>query len=168
MHALQHHGGQLSRTGLVSGSVGLFLLGGLVGALATFLKVAAPSVEIANHTTLQWLRAESYARYRLGSYENARRALLAYAEHAESRALETESPQNEVLQGESALSYARLAVLAERKGDSAEAKKYFRRAQDVYGSRGESPSVEQIQQLVKNLDDHWDSDYKELSPQAAK
>jgi hypothetical protein len=144
-----------------------FALGLLAGGVATFLwhgSLVGSIGEGALDDLAGQLQSEAYAKYRLATYPIARKALLDHAEYAAALAHTAKGIPEAVQSSAAGLSYARIAVAAERSGMPPDRDRLFRLAQDQYARRGEHPTTEQLRELVLSLDRTWDREPKGESP----
>jgi hypothetical protein len=133
-----------------------FLLGATLGGVVTFASVGATFADMASDAMAQWLESEAYSRYRYGSYSVAKAALLKQATFVEAAATKTSPQRTRRLLDAAGLSYARLALAAERAHQSEEHRLYLRKARERYVRGGDALGDDQLRELVVHLDSIWD------------
>jgi len=140
-----------------------FVLGLAIGALGNLVRLGPQLGGLADgvfDSVAQQLESEAYAKYRLGTYSVAKKTLLQHAQFAGALAQKAEGIRRWKLASDAGLSYARIAVAAERANLPAEAAAFFVSAQGEYARRGERRSAEELRQLVLTLDLTWDREVK--------
>jgi hypothetical protein len=133
-----------------------FLLGGILGSVVTFAKVGSTFADMAWDTTAQWLESEAYSKYRYGSYSVAKAALLKQATALEAIATRTSQERARRMAGAAGLSYARLALAAERTHQLEDNRLYLREARDLFIRSGNALTDDQMRELVVVRDRTWD------------
>jgi len=133
-----------------------FLMGGILGSVVTFARVGSTFADMASDAMAQWLESEAYSKYRYGSYSVAKAALLKQATFVEAVATRTSQERTRRLAGAAGLSYARLALAAERAHQLEDNGLYLPKARDGFLRSGNALSDDQMRELVVGLDRAWD------------
>jgi hypothetical protein len=138
------------------GFVASFLLGGIGGAAVVFFRTVPPMAEMLTLATLSNAGNEAYVRYRYGTYPVAKAALLRYADQAKTSRGSSGMIGPETTAFDVGLTYARLAVAAERSANQQEAATYMNLAKEEFGKQRRSYDEPQIRAAVERLDKAWD------------
>ena len=134
--------------------LGTFTLAAVFGAALLFEFSTRPSVKSLSLAILAKSGQDAYIAYRYGNYLAGRAALLKYVELLRGREPGDGSPSQSF---DIMVSYARLASMAERAGETADSKEFWRRAMESRSFTGASPTEEEIRKTVQHLDASWDN-----------
>mgnify|MGYP001409734311 CR=1 FL=1 len=135
------------------GYVSVFIAGAVLGGSIVYMRTMGSVGAILALSTLSNSGHDAYLSYRFGSYPVAREALLKHIEIAKSHdsALRAAGQSFDVM-----VSYGRLAVAAEKAGQTENSKDFMRRAIEVRPADFEPVTEARIRQLIDQLDAAWD------------
>ena len=135
------------------GYVSVLIAGAVLGGAIVYMRTMGSAGAILALSTLSNSGHEAYLTYRFGSYPVAREALLKHIEIAKSHdgALGAAGQSFDVM-----LSYGRLAVAAEKAGQTETSKDYRGRAIEVRPSNFEPVTEARIRELIERLDAAFD------------
>jgi hypothetical protein len=149
---------------LGAGFLGSFLLGCLVGGGFVVSRMIPPMANMLTLANLAHDGNEAYVKYRFGSYPVAKAALLQHAGELADPAVTKGVLDSAAAQFELGLTYARLAVAAERAGHTKDATHYMTVATQTLKRPGETVDSTQVRASVEQLDATWDKRLSGLSP----
>ncbi len=141
---------------VVVGLLGSFVLGSAVGAAVMLFRTVPASATSLASLDLERSGTDAYVKYRYGSYEVAKAALLEHAQRLstpEAAANPLVGPGAEVDLG---LTYGRLAIAAERADNEKDAADYMLLATQTVFIEGQQARESQVRMMVTRLDEAWD------------
>jgi hypothetical protein len=136
---------------------GLFGLGVLVGAAGVYYRSVKPLRATVTIQIVEAVERDAYIKYRYGSCELGRKALLDYA--GATLTVPDNTQLVSLLRSRTlspGLAYARVAVLAERCGQGNDGGRYFTMARRQFENQGEHFNEAFLRQLVRDYDSVWD------------
>jgi hypothetical protein len=131
-----------------------FLLGGVVGGALVFLRTVPQTAAMVALGDRAQAGENAYVRYRYASYGVAKDALLGYARKLEGPASAVLGPK--MTDFDLGLTYGRLAMLAERSGQAADAATYMSQAIQAFGRHDEKIDEAWVRRAIQRLDAAWD------------
>jgi hypothetical protein len=141
---------------LTAACAATFVVGAVAGGAAVSFRAIAPMAVMVARANLAMRGKDAYVMYRYAAYPVARTALLKYADETRGSQLATEPAGSEWTSADLGLTYARLAVAAERSGNRADAEMFMSLAKDAFASTRQSSDEAQIRAAVERLDKAWD------------
>ena len=133
--------------------LGTFTLGAIFGAALLFEFFTRPWVKLLSLATLAKSSQDAYVAYRYGNYPAGRDELLNHVKllRGPEPGDSSQSQSFDLM-----LSYARLASRAERAGETADSKEFWRRAMESWPLTGAPPTEKELRQTIQHLDASWD------------
>jgi len=145
--------------------VALLALGFAPGAFAGYAWALVKAETRHESSDLAW-RAKSeraYFQYRFEDWETAKCGMMNYIWDMQALARVSQEPQPKVLRSVG-LSYARMAVAAQRAGHDDYEKELLKHARKTLERVGEHPTDEALVNLVEEADKEWDREFRECIP----
>jgi hypothetical protein len=141
--------------------LGAGVLGALVSAVLVFQVGVRPVLRTLGQATVRESAEKAYSAYRFGSYPKARAAIIDHV-HLETEVARQEQnlradqqPKGELLWADVVVWYGRLAVAAERAGQTAEQKKFVSWADTAARQTGGAIGEPELRAIVEKQDAAW-------------
>lgn len=134
-----------------------FVLGGFT-VFAWAMEQIGSAEEQVLQSRRQALEKDLYARARFGSYESARCELREYVEFISTICPKLECREPKAVVRGLGLSYARLAVAAEKSGRFKDSESFLGLAKGTLLQAGERPDDKQLLRYWEGIDKAWDDE----------
>jgi hypothetical protein len=102
---------------------------------------------------------EAYVKYRYGSYPAAKTAMLRYIDQIQG--FRGTKIGSSIANKDLGLAYGRLALAAERGGNTTDSDQYLKLARELFSDGGPLVDESKIRGAVEHLDELWDRRLKE-------
>jgi hypothetical protein len=136
--------------------VSIFSLGCIVGGTVVLFRSVQPMAEMLAQANLSNTSSEAYVMYRYATYPVAKAALLQYVDQAKGSQTSSRIVGSETATFDVGLTYARLALAAERADHQPDAVTYMNLAKEAFGKQRHPYDETQIRAAVERLDRAWD------------
>jgi hypothetical protein len=147
------------------GYAAAFVIGVILGGAAVFGFVVAPLSSTVSWLTVTQSSEDTYMLYRFGAYPLAREAILGHIQLVEAFAREEQgSHQWHGGPADLVFWHGRLALAAERAGDSSEVARSLERAVEIARADGGAVTPAGIRAAVLEQDVNWDARLKSPKP----
>jgi hypothetical protein len=141
---------------LAAALAGCFFAGCLVGGAVVFFRTVPTSARTLALLSLDRTGNEAYVKYRYGSYAVAKAALLEHADNLTRSRTDGAMRTDAGADFDLALTYGRLALAAERVGESQDSARYMALATQALAKPRREAGAREVRMSVERLDAAWD------------
>jgi hypothetical protein len=139
----------------VASYIGVAVISLLVGVYLGSRYIGKPVATLAPILGAAWVGERAALLFHEANYAEAHEALLKYAEVNKELAARPDLGWVDTAQSDLSLTYMRLAILEERRGNTGEAAQYVSQAVSYAKQAGwKHPTAERIRWLVENIEKH--------------